>query len=112
VNQKIRATGQPYGWEQQAVAGPPHRLRELLRPTPRPVNVHCRNGGDGAGLLRTVAEAQEGRRNDVLYWAACRAVEDGLIDQIEDELIGAAVSAGETETKARRTVASARKAIS
>jgi len=43
-----------------------------------------------------------------LYWAACRAVEDGLIDQIQDELIAAATSAGETEIKARRTVASAR----
>jgi hypothetical protein len=51
----------------------------------------------------------EGNRNNVLYWAACRAAEDGLIDQIEDELIAAAVSAGENETKARRTVASARR---
>ncbi len=69
----------------------------------------CGTEGSGAGLIRTVANAQEGSRNDTLYWAACRAADDGLIDQIQDELIAAAVSAGETETKARRTVASARK---
>jgi hypothetical protein len=105
------ATGLPYRWEEHPVATSPRGLRELLRPTPRPVNLHRRNGSKGDGLLRTVAAAHKGNRNKALYWAACTAVEDGLIDQIEDELIAAAVSAGETETKARRTVASARKAI-
>jgi hypothetical protein len=103
------ATGEPYRWDQHPVATPPHGLRELLRPNPRPINLHRPSGGTGDGLLRTVAAAVEGTRNDVLYWAARRAVEDGLIDQIEDELITAAMSAGETETKARRTVASARR---
>jgi Bifunctional DNA primase/polymerase, N-terminal len=104
------ATGEPYWWDHHPVAAPTHALRELLRPPPRPVTVHRGKGGNGTGLVRTVAEAPEGKRNDILYWAARRAVEDGLIDQIADELTAAAVSAGETETKARRTVASARKA--
>jgi hypothetical protein len=50
----------------------------------------------GAGLLRKVAEATEGNRNNSLFWAACRAGEDGILDQIEDQLIAAAMSAGET----------------
>jgi hypothetical protein len=106
------ATGEPYRWEHRPVAATSHRLRELLRPAPRPINIPRRSGGNGDGLLRTVAAAVEGTRNDVLYWAARCAVEDGLINQIEDELITAAMSAGETEIKARRTLASARKASS
>jgi hypothetical protein len=103
------ATGQPYRWEHHPVALLPHALRELLRPRARPIITNRGNSGNGAGLVRTVAQAQEGSRNDTLYWAACRAVEDGLINQLEDQLIAAAMTAGETETKARRTVASARK---
>jgi hypothetical protein len=49
----------------------------------------------------------------VLYWASCRAAESGILnDQVEALLIDAAVTAGETETKARRTVASARRKTS
>lgn len=59
------ATGLPYKWEQHPVAAPPHGLRELLRPSPRPINLPRRNGGNGDGLLRTVAAAVEGTRNDV-----------------------------------------------
>jgi hypothetical protein len=103
------ATGEPYRWEHHPVATPPRGLRELLRPTPKLATVYRGSGGNGDALLRTVAAAMEGNRNNVLYWAACRAVEDGLIDQIEDELVAAAMSAGENETKARRTVASARR---
>jgi hypothetical protein len=108
------ATGQPYQWGNhpiaRLVAPVPYKLRELLRPTPRPVTVHPDNGDNGAGLIRAVAEAMEGTRNDILYWAARRARDEGILDQIADDLIAAAVSAGETETNARRTVASARKA--
>lgn len=47
------------------------------------------------GLLRTVAETGEGKRNDVLYWAAKRAVEAGHTDRgIADALTEAALHAG------------------
>lgn len=87
-------------------ATPPRELREPLRPTPQTATVYH---GNGDALLRTVANAQEGSRNATLHWAACRAVEDGLIDQIEDKLVVAAMLAGLNETEARRMVASARR---
>jgi hypothetical protein len=107
------ATGLPYRWEDHPVASLPYRLRELLRPAPQPVRTHRGTSGKAsAGLVRTVANAAVGQRNRILFWASCRAAEKGLIDQIEDDLVAAALTNGLTETAARRTVASARKAAS
>jgi hypothetical protein len=103
------ATGQPYRWEERPVVAPPHALRELLRPTPRPASLHRGNGGNGSGLVRTVAEAPESKRHNVLVWASFGASDDGILDEIADELVAAAVAAGgETETSARRVIASVR----
>jgi hypothetical protein len=100
------ASGLPYRWENPeiTITFPPLALRELIKPLPRPIHTHI-DGTDGSGLLRAVAEAEEGRRNDVLYWAANRAQEDDL--DLEDELISAAVAAGLSEIEALRTVRSA-----
>jgi hypothetical protein len=49
----------------------------------------------------------EANRNAGLYWAACRAVENGLDPSA---LVLAAVTAGLSETEARRTIESARRA--
>ena len=104
------ATGQPYRWDEHPVQPLPYRLRELLLPARQPPSYRCNSSGKAtAGLVRTVAGADEGQRNRVLFWASCRAAEKGLIDQIEDELVAAAVTNGLTETAARRTVASARR---
>jgi hypothetical protein len=104
------ATGQPYRWESREPAALPYRLQELLTPLPpRPVTRVGSNGSAAVGLVRKVAAAQEGNRNKVLFWAACRAAEDGTLNLIEDQLLAAATSAGENEAKARRTVASARR---
>lgn len=54
-----------------------------------------------AGLIRTVAEARDRKRNTILYWASCRAIERGAIDQIEDELIAAVVAPDFPESEAR-----------
>jgi hypothetical protein len=108
------ATGQPYRWEDHPVESLPYRLRELLRPAPQSIRTY-RGSGSGkasAGLVRTVASATESQRNKVLFWASCRAVEKGVIDQIADELVAAALTNGLTETEARRTVASARRTTS
>jgi hypothetical protein len=103
-------TGRPYWWDWKPVAEMPVALVELLRPPPRRPIIRASSPASAAGLLRAVAGAPEGSRNNTLYWASCRAAESGILDdQVEALLINAAVTAGETETKARRTVASARR---
>jgi hypothetical protein len=95
-------------------------LEALLSPgvSPRP-QIH-----DGKGLLspavrisilkpleRAIARAPEGRRNCVLFWAACRVGEVISAGQINSEsaaevLARAAVIGGLPEAEARRTIAS------
>jgi Bifunctional DNA primase/polymerase, N-terminal len=87
-------SGEPYRWDHHELARPPHALRELLRPTPKPATVYRGDGGNGAGLVRTVAEAPERKRHNALVWASYRARDDGILDKIADELVAAAVAAG------------------
>jgi hypothetical protein len=62
-----------------------------------------------AGLVRAVETAQPGKRNDVLYWAACRSAELDGADHgaVTAALVAAALTAGLDEREARRTIASA-----
>jgi hypothetical protein len=91
------ATGQPYRWQDEdapAAAIPP-KLSELLRPPPPSPTVRAGSNASAVGLLRTVVGAPEGNRNNVLYWASCRAAESGILDdQVAALLIDAAVTAG------------------
>jgi Bifunctional DNA primase/polymerase, N-terminal len=57
-------------------------------------------------LAEWVAAQPEGNRNAGLYWAACRAVENGLDPSA---LVLAATVAGLSETEAHRTINSARR---
>jgi hypothetical protein len=105
------ATGQPYRWEDHPIARLPHRLRELLRPAPVRLRPAVRRG-DGSGLIRFVSEQPLGNVNNGLYWAACSAATDGVLDELAEALVAAAIAAGHPETGARRTVESARKKAS
>lgn len=107
------ATGQPYRWEgTEPAVLPVEALRALMPPPPRMGPQWAPRGhGDGSGLVRTVAEAPHGNRRMALFWAACSAAEDGLLDELEADLLSAAVSAGLAEGRARRTIAEARKRV-
>jgi hypothetical protein len=60
-----------------------------------------------AGLHRVVAEAREGERNAVLFWAACRIAEHGVDPAAAAEiLLAAALKAGLPEREARATIES------
>ncbi|MYZ15592.1 primase alpha helix C-terminal domain-containing protein, partial [Streptomyces sp. SID337] len=61
----------------------------------------------GQGLVQFVLAAHEGQRNTRLFWAACRAYENGIGETLSPHLIDAAVRVGLTEREARSTIASA-----
>ncbi|WP_200305289.1 bifunctional DNA primase/polymerase [Streptomyces adelaidensis] len=88
---------------------PPALLRLLLPPPPHSPggHSHAHAHGRGHGLIHFVLTAQEGQRNTRLFWAACRAYENGLGPALTNALIDAAVHTGLTEREARSTVASA-----
>ncbi|MFC8738016.1 MULTISPECIES: bifunctional DNA primase/polymerase [Streptomyces] len=90
---------------------PPALLRLLLPPPVR------RTGGGGSasgepvaggrGLVQFVLAAQEGQRNTRLFWAACRAYENGIGPALLTPLLQAARTTGLTDREARATIASA-----
>ncbi|MFD5101639.1 bifunctional DNA primase/polymerase [Streptomyces albidochromogenes] len=84
-------------------------LRLLAPPARRPAHAAHPAGGHGSGhgLVHFVRAAHEGQRNTRLFWAACRAYEDGIGDSLADALTAAAVAAGLPEQEARATLASA-----
>jgi hypothetical protein len=90
----------------------PAWLRNALSP-PRPTvatnTTHTMRGEAAvAGIVRCVAEACEGERNAVLFWAACRLLERGMRPrEVEALLVPAAVGAGLSDIEARRTITSA-----
>jgi hypothetical protein len=87
----------------------PRALLRLLLPPPRrnPSPRTTAAGAHGRGLVQFVLAAHEGQRNTRLYWAACRAYEDGIGPALADALTDAAVRTGLTAHEARATIASA-----
>ncbi|MGW7380228.1 bifunctional DNA primase/polymerase [Streptomyces sp. NPDC054794] len=86
---------------------PPALLR-LLLPPPRPARPTPSATGDrGQGLVQFVLAAHPGQRNTRLFWAACRAYENGIGPALVDPLVDAARNTGLSEPEARATIASA-----
>jgi hypothetical protein len=91
-------------------ACPPALLRLLLPPPVRRAGGGAVVGGTvtgGRGLVQFVLTAHEGQRNTRLFWAACRAYENGIGPALLDPLLEAARATGLTEREARATIASA-----
>jgi hypothetical protein len=86
----------------------PRTLLRLLLPPPRtPHSTPPSAGGHGQGLVQFVLAAHEGQRNTRLFWAACRAYEDGIGPALVEPLVEAALNTGLTEREARATITSA-----
>ncbi|WP_030857216.1 bifunctional DNA primase/polymerase [Streptomyces sp. NRRL S-37] len=96
------------GTARLAPAPCPPALLRLLLPPPRahhPASPPA--DGHGRGLVQFVLAAHEGQRNTRLFWAACRAYEDGIGPALVTPLVDAALSTGLSEHEARATIASA-----
>ncbi|WP_433546750.1 bifunctional DNA primase/polymerase [Streptomyces sp. CA-294286] len=99
------------------VAPCPPALLALLSPRPRgprnpprlpPPGQDRRPGRtSGHGLVEFVRAAHEGQRNTRLFWAACRAYENGLGPALAPALTEAALHTGLSLHEARSTIASA-----
>ncbi|MEU9069175.1 bifunctional DNA primase/polymerase [Streptomyces sp. NPDC048109] len=90
---------------------PPALLRLLLPPPVRRTGGGASASGEpvagGRGLVQFVLAAQEGQRNTRLFWAACRAYENGIGPALLAPLLQAARTTGLTDREARATIASA-----
>lgn len=86
---------------------PPSLLRLLLPPPPARHPAPPAPGTHGRGLVRFVRSAHEGQRNTRLFWAACRAYENGIGPALAAPLAEAARRTGLSEREARATIASA-----
>lgn len=103
-------TGQFYlvaNWCSPAVL--PTWLRaHVYKPVAQPVQARRVVAGDnnpGVGLVAAVEQARKGQRNSVLYWAACRAVEEGL--ELTAELTRSGQSIGLADAEIVRTLSNA-----
>ncbi len=100
----VRAQPEAGGLDWSAVAG-------LLAPVhDRRLQPDGRAAGRLGQLAAWVERLEEGNRNAGLFWAACRAVEAGR-EELLDELRAAALRTGLSEREISRTIASARREI-
>jgi len=99
----LHASGGRYEWiSERPAAYAPQWVRDLLNPPRREFT--GTPSGDIAPLVRFVTESVEGERNRRLFWATCRAAEQGVDPA---PLIAAAESIGVPAHEARATARSA-----
>ncbi len=102
------ATGRPYVWDGGPIALMSAAiLAQVVAPTITR-RVAALGSNHGEHLARFVAGLTEGNRNSGLYWAACRAVENNNLDQLEPQLVQAARCIGLPDHEIRAVLSSAR----
>jgi hypothetical protein len=62
-------------------------------------------------LIRAVANAQEGNRNHLLFWACCKAITEGHAPDVLDALEAAGQTVGLDPIEVRRTMQSAERRV-
>ncbi|MFI8824135.1 bifunctional DNA primase/polymerase [Streptomyces sp. NPDC053431] len=94
-----------------ANAAEPANAADPAPPAPlrnhRPPAGAAGGGGSGQGLIRFVAASPRGQRNTRLFWAACRAYENGPDGPLLAALTTAALGTGLEEAEIDATLASA-----
>ncbi|MEV4183095.1 bifunctional DNA primase/polymerase [Streptosporangium canum] len=84
-------------------------VKQFLNP-PRPITTAPRRSTTGTGipgLAAWLATQTKGNRNRGLFWACCRAVENGATESDLDELVRVIIAQGLDEREAHRTAADA-----
>ncbi|PQP52926.1 DNA primase, partial [Mycolicibacterium austroafricanum] len=102
-------TGKPYRIHRGGpIANLPEHLQALIAPpTPVAPIAPIRSSGDRwDGLVRSVAEAQEGNRNGTLFWAAARAAADSAPAAVYSALAAAAHQIGLGASEIQQTIQS------
>ncbi|MFE0374136.1 bifunctional DNA primase/polymerase [Streptomyces inhibens] len=97
------------GAPRRPAPAPPELLSLLTAPPP---SAHRASASavppqPAAALIRFVRTSPTGQRNARLFWAACRAYESGLGQELTPRLTEAARHSGLSEQEARATIASA-----
>jgi hypothetical protein len=106
----VHESGGVYRWANRRPAEhAPRWVRTILNPPMRPRPYVKPTGTALDPLVRFVADAPPGTRNDRLYWACCRAVADG---HDTEPIVAAAVAGGMPEREAMNTARSAERAPS
>lgn len=106
----VHPGGGTYRWLNNApiAQAPGWLIAQATRPKPPPPRPFDGTAGRReAALIAAVAEAGEGTRNGILFWAACRAVESGAYQLIRDSIADAARSTGLSEREIDATLRSA-----
>lgn len=107
----VHPSGSRYRWANRARIAPlPAHLRgRVCVPVVLPFRSYQRHGGSGEGLVRIVRQAAPGQRNNILFWAACRAYAEGGDPAVLEALATTAEEIGLSRHEVDQTMRSAQR---